>query len=148
MAKMRLVRGSGMIWTGVSSPRAAASGRRLAGMRRPEGQPAAASARWTPAVVWADCWAVSSSVSTVGDLGDVGVLHLDEAGGLDGAGLVDFLLEIDELADERGVFGDDDGGGVGNGGDGAVGTELADDLGEDVHRLGRLDVVEASSRRK
>ncbi len=57
-------------------------------------------------------------------------------------GFVDFLFEIDEFADERGVFGDDHGGGVRDGGDGAVSAELADDLGEGVDRLGRLDVAE------
>jgi hypothetical protein len=61
----------------------------------------------------------------VGDLSDVGELNFDEAGALNGAGLIDFFFEVDELADERGVLGDDDGGGVGYGGDGAVGAELA-----------------------
>ena len=77
-----------------------------------------------------------------GDFRDIRILDFDEAAALDGAGLVDFLLEIDELADERGVFRNDDGGGVRHSGNGPVSTELADNLGEGIHRLGRLDVAE------
>jgi len=77
-----------------------------------------------------------------GNFGDVGVLHFDETAALDGAGLVDFLFEIDELTDERGVFRNDHRGGVGDGGDGSVGAELADDLGERVDGFGGLDVAE------
>ena len=77
-----------------------------------------------------------------GDFRDVGKLDFDEAGADLGGWLVDFLFEVDELADQRGVFGDDDGSGIGNGGDGTVGTELADDLGEGIDRFGRLDVAE------
>jgi hypothetical protein len=51
------------------------------------------------------------------DLGDVGVVHRNKAGGLDRSGFVDLGLEVDQFADERGVFGDDDGCGIGHGGD-------------------------------
>ena len=78
----------------------------------------------------------------LGDFRDIGVLHFDETGGLHRTWLVDFLFEIDQLADERGVFGDDHGRGVGHGGDRAKGAELADDLSERVHRFGGLDVTQ------
>ncbi len=81
-------------------------------------------------------------VESRGELGDVSVLYVDETGGHLGGWLVDLFFQIDELADERGVFGDDNGGRVGYGGDGAEGTELADDLGEGADRLIWFNVVE------
>ena len=44
----------------------------------------------------------------LGDFGDIGVLDFEETGCLDRARFVDFLFEIDQLADERSVFRDDD----------------------------------------
>ena len=63
MTKMRLVRGSGMIWTGVSSP--APPDPPAAWPGAPPGGAPPPSVRWTPAVLWVVCWAVSSSVSVV-----------------------------------------------------------------------------------
>jgi len=65
IAKMRLVRGSGMIWTGTSSPPPAPGAPPAPGGRPPGGWALAGLVRCTPAVVWALCWAVSNSVRTV-----------------------------------------------------------------------------------
>lgn len=76
------------------------------------------------------------------DFRDIGVLHLDETRGDFGGRFIDFFFEVDEFADQRGVFGDDDGGGIGGGRDGTEGTELADDLGERVDGFGGFEVAE------
>lgn len=77
-----------------------------------------------------------------GEHGDIGEFDIDETGGDEGGRFIDLSFDIDELANQGGVFGDDNGGGIAGGGDGTEGPELFDDLGEGADGFIGFDVIQ------